>query len=462
LEATVVDVAALGEQVRGEVVTPSDGVYEDARRVYNAMHDRRPEAVVQAVDEADVIAAVRFARDNDLELAVRGGSHSVPGYGTTDGGLVIDLARIRYSLVDVDERVVRMGGGSVLGDMDHATYTYGLATPAGFNSTTGVGGLTLGGGIGAYLSRKYGLTCDNLISADVITADGKRVTASADHNDDLFWALRGGGGNFGIVTSFRFRLHELTSFYGGPIFYELDAAPEVLRTFRDYTVDAPREFGGFVGFHIAPPLPFIPEDRHGDTLFAAVVSWCGTQDQAEEALQPLRDAGAVVAQHVGPIPYPALQSAFDPLLPPGLQHYWKSDFVAELTDDAIEVHMQHGPKVPSVHTAVHLYLVNGAVHDLAAEATAFPVRDAHFSHNIAGIWPDPADNEANISWVRDYYEAIHPHSGYAGGYTNFMAADDQDRAEDNYGPNFRRLAEIKARWDPDNVFHLNQNISPAR
>lgn len=457
----MVDVATLGEQVRGMVVTSGDEGYEDARRVYNAMHDRRPEVVVQAVDEADVMAAVRFARDHDLELAVRGGGHSVPGFGTCDGGLVIDLERIGYALVDPDGRTVRMGGGSLLGDLDHATYTYGLATPAGFNSTTGIGGLTLGGGIGPYLSRKYGLTCDNLVSANVVTADGDRVTASAGENEDLFWALRGGGGNFGIVTSFEYRVHELAGFFGGPVFFELDAAPDVMRAFRDHTADGPRELGGFVGFHIAPPLPFIPEDRHGDSLFVAVLSWCGPQDQAEQVLQPLRDAGPVVAEHVGPVPYPALQSAFDPLLPPGLQHYWKSDFVAELTDEAIDVHMEHGPKVPSVHTGVHLYLVNGAVHDVNVDETAFPVRDAHFSLNIAGIWPDAEDNDANIGWVRDYYEAIHPHSGYEGGYTNFMAEDDQNRTEDNYGPSYDRLQKAKARWDPDNVFHLNQNIPPA-
>lgn len=453
------DVATLGEQIRGRVITSGDDGYEDARNVYNAMHDRHPEVVVQVVDEADVTAAVRFARDN--ELAVRGGSHSVPGYGTSDGGLVIDLAQIRYALVDPDNRSARVGGGAVLGDLDHASYVYGLATPAGFNSTTGIGGLTLGGGIGAYLSRKHGLTCDNLISAHVVTADGTRVTASTDENEDLFWALRGGGGNFGVVTSFEFEMHELDGFYGGPIFFELEAAPDVMRTFRDHTAQAPRELGGFVGFHIAPPLPFVPEERHGDTLFAAVVSWCGPEDQAEQVLQPIREAGPVVGEHVGPIPYPALQSAFDPLLPPGLQHYWKSDFVADLTEEAIEVHMEHGPKVPSVHTAVHLYLVDGAVHDVGAEDTAFPIRDARFSLNIAGIWPDPEDNESNIAWVRNYYEAIHPHSGYEGGYTNFMSPDDQTRTEANYGQNYDRLQEVKARWDPDNVFHLNQNVSPA-
>jgi len=454
-------VEALKQQIRGDVLTPDDDGYDEARAVYNAMHDRRPRAIVRAVNEADVIAGVRFARENDLELAVRGGGHSVPGYGTCDDGLVLDLGRINYVRVDPHGRTARVGGGAVLGDLDHAAHPFGLATPAGFNSTTGVGGLTLGGGIGAYLTRKHGLTCDNLVSADVVTAEGERVTASADENEDLFWALRGGGGNFGVVTSFEYRLHPLESFFGGPIFYELDAAPDVMRVFRDYTAQAPRELGGFFGFHIAPPLPFIPEDRHGETLCAVVASWCGAAEKAEEMVGPLRDAGPVVAEHVGPLPYPALQSAFDPLLPPGMQHYWKSDFVADLTDEAIDVHMQHGPKVPYVSSTMHLYLVDGAVHDVATDATAFPVRDARFSMNIVGMWPEPKDNDANIAWVKDYYAAIHPHSGYEGGYTNFMAADDAGRVEANYSANHDRLRKVKARWDPDNVFHLNQNIQPA-
>jgi hypothetical protein len=448
----------LRERIRGRVVAPGDGGYDEARSVYNAMHDCRPAGIVRANDDADVIAAIRFGRDEDLELAVRGGGHSVPGYGTCDGGLVIDVGPIHNVRVDPERRTARVGAGAILGDMDHATWAFGLATPAGFNSTTGVGGLTLGGGIGAYLSRKFGLTCDNLVSADMVTADGRRVTASAEENPDLFWALRGGGGNFGVVTSFEYRLHPLEGFVGGPIFFELEAAPDVMRAFRDHTARAPRELGGFFGFHIAPPLPFIPEGRHGDTLCALVVSWCGAPERAAEMFEPLRKAGPIVAEQVGPVPYPLLQSAFDPLLPPGLQHYWKSDFVGRLTDEAIGVHMEHGPKVPSVHSAVHLYLVDGAVHDVAPDETAFPVRDARFSLNIAGIWPDPSDNDHNIGWVRDYYRAVHPHSGHSGGYVNFMATDDQDRAKENYGPNYARLQEIKARWDPENVFHRNQNI----
>ncbi len=448
-------------RTRGQVVAPGDEGYDRARAVVNGMHDRRPAAVVQAADEADVIEAVRFAREAGLELSIRGGGHGVAGHGTCDDGLVIDLGRIRNVRVDPGRRTARVGGGAVLGDLDHACGAFGLFTPAGFNSTTGVGGLTLGGGIGAYLTRKHGLTCDNLLSADVVTADGRRVTASAEDNPDLFWALRGGGGNFGVVTSFEFRLHPVESFVGGPIFFELETGPDVMRAFRDHLETAPRELGGFVGFHIAPPLPFIPENRHGDTLFAAVVSWCGAPERADAMFRPLRQAGAIVAEHVGPVPYPALQSAFDPLLPPGLQQYWKSDFVSALTDEAIAVHMEYGPGVPSVHTAVHLYAVDGAVHDVGAEDTAFPVRVARFAHNIAGLWPDPADNEKNIAWVRDYHRAIHPHNGYEGGYVNFMADDDQERARANYGPNYDRLREVKRRWDPENVFHRNQNIPPA-
>lgn len=447
--------------VRGAVITPEDEGYDEARSVYNAMHDRRPAVVVRATDEADVMATVAHARERGLDLAVRGGSHSVPGYGTCDGGVVLDLSAIRNVRVDPDARTARIGGGALLGDLDHATHAFGLATPAGFISTTGVGGLTLGGGIGAYLSRKHGLTCDNLISAEMITADGRRVRASEDENADLFWALRGGGGNFGVVTSFELRLHPVAEIVGGPIFFELDAAGDVLRAWRDAMLDGPRDLGGFFAFQIAPPLPFIPEERHGDTLCLVVASWSGRPEEAEEAFRPIRDAGPVVAEHVGPMPYPVLQSAFDDLVPAGLQHYWKSDFVAELTDEAVEAHLAHGPRVPCVTSTIHLYAVNGAVQDVDADATAFAYRDAAFSVNIAGMWPDPTDNEANIAWVREYYDAIHPHSGYEGGYTNFMAADDEARVRENYGESYDRLAEIKARWDPENLFRLNQNVAPA-
>jgi FAD/FMN-containing dehydrogenase len=448
----------LREQVHGEVTTPDDAGYEQARRVYNAMIDRRPAAVVRCANTGDVVAAVLFAREHQLDVAVRGGQHSVPGFGTCDGGVVVDLAGMRGVRVDPAASTARAEGGATWGDFNAATHAFGLATTGGIISTTGVGGLTLGGGIG-YLARGYGLSCDNLISADVVTADGRFLVASEDENDDLFWALRGGGGNFGVVTSFEFRVHPVKDIYGGPMFFELSDAGAVLRFFREFIADAPEELGAFPAFQIAPPLPFIPEDRHGDTFLAVVACWAGPLDQGERALQPFHDLAPVVAEHVGPMPYPALNSAFDALVPPGLQHYWKANFVTELTDQAIEAHLAHGPKVPAVNSTVHIYPINGACHRVAPDATAFAYRDATFATVIAGMWPDPTQNEANVSWVRDYYDATAPLSE-EGGYVNFMADDDQDRIKANYRGNFERLVDIKRKYDPDNLFHLNQNIRP--
>jgi FAD/FMN-containing dehydrogenase len=449
----------LRERVRGEVITPSDEGYEDARKVFNAMIDRRPAVVVRCTRTGDVMAAVDFARENQLDVAVRGGGHSVPGFGTVDAGVVIDLSGMRDVLVDPERQTARAQGGATWGNFNDATHAHGLATTGGIVSTTGVGGLTLGGGIG-YLARGVGLSCDNLISAEVVTADGRSLQASNRVNEDLFWALRGGGGNFGVVTSFEFRLHPITDIYGGPMFFEVDDAGTVLRAFREFIVDAPEEFGGFPAWQIAPPLPFIPEERHGDTLLAFVACWAGPADDGERILKPLRDVAPVVAEHVGPMPYPSLNSAFDALYPAGhLQHYWKTNFVTELTDEAIEAHLEHGPKVPVVNSTVHIYPINGACNRVEPDATAFAYRDATFAAVIAGMWPDPADNEANVKWVQDYYAAIAPLSE-EGGYVNFMADDDQDRVRANYKGNYDRLVEVKRKYDPDNLFHLNQNITP--
>jgi FAD/FMN-containing dehydrogenase len=440
------------------VITPADEGYEDARKVYNGMFDRRPAAVIRCTQASDVAAAVDFARENELDVAVRGGGHSVPGFGTVDDGVVIDLTSMRSVDVNPEQRTARAGGGVTWGIFNEATHAHGLATTGGVVSTTGVGGLTLGGGIG-YLARGVGLSCDNLISAEVVTADGRQLTASEDENEDLLWALRGGGGNFGVVTSFEFRLHPVTEIYGGPMFFEVDDAAAILRAFREFIVDAPEEFGGFPAWQIAPPLPFIPENRHGDVFLAFIACWAGPVEEAERVLKPLRDAAPVVAEHLGSMPYPALNSAFDALYPMGLQHYWKANFVTELTDDAINAHLEHGPKVPVVNSTVHIYPINGACHRVAPDATAFAYRDATFATVIAGMWPDAADNEANIKWVRDYYDATAPLSE-EGGYVNFMAADDQDRIKANYKGNYERLVEVKRKYDPDNVFHLNQNIRP--
>jgi FAD/FMN-containing dehydrogenase len=448
----------LRDQVRGDVIAPDDEAYEEARKVYNAMIDRRPAVVVRPVNAGDVIAAVNFARENGIDLAIRGGGHGVPGFGTCDDGVVVDLSRMKGVRVDPAKRTARAEGGATWGDFNAATHAFGLATTGGIISTTGVSGLTLGGGIG-YLARGLGLSCDNLISADVVTADGRFLAANENVNADLFWALRGGGGNFGVVTSLEFKLEPIKDIYGGPMLFELDDAGDVIRFYREFIADAPEEFGGFPAFQIAPPLPFIPEERHGETFLAFVACWAGPLEEGETMLKPLHDVAPVVAEHVGPMPYPALNAAFDPLVPPGLQHYWKANFVKELSDDAIEAHLAHGPKVPVVNSTVHIYPINGACHRVAPDATAFAYRDANFATVIAGMWPDPAQNKANITWVRDYYAATAPLSE-EGGYVNFMSEDDQSRIKANYRGNYDRLVDVKKKYDPDNLFHLNQNIKP--
>ncbi len=448
----------LRERVHGEVITPGDAGYDEARAVQNGMIDKLPAAVVRATDAADVAAAVNTAREAGLDLAIRGGGHSVPGFGTCDDGIVIDLSGMRAVRVNADARTARAQGGSTWGDFNEATGAVGLATTGGIISTTGVVGLTLGGGIG-YLARGHGLSIDNVVSAEVVLADGNAITASPREHEDLFWALRGGGGNFGVVTQLEFALHPVSEIYGGPMFFELSDAEDVLRWYRDYIKTAPEEFGGFPAFQIAPPLPFVPEERVGDTFLAFVSCWNGPADQGEVNLKSLRDVAPVVAEHVGAMPYAALNSAFDGLYPAGLQQYWKANFVKELSDEAIATHLTHGPEVPTVHSTMHIYPINGAVHRVAAEETAWGHRDANFAMVIVGAWPDPADNEQNIKWVKDYAAATAPHSE-AGGYVNFMASDDQGRVRDNYGPSYDRLLEVKRTYDPGNLFHLNQNIVP--
>ncbi|MDQ4005134.1 MAG: FAD-binding oxidoreductase [Actinomycetota bacterium] len=448
----------LRDRVAGTVIAPEDEGYEESRKVYNAMIDRRPRVVVRCTQASDVVAAVDFARDNELGVAVRGGGHSVPGFGTGDDAVVADLSGMQHVTVDPERRTARAQGGATWGVFNDATHVHGLASTGGIVSTTGVGGLTLGGGIG-YLARGLGLSCDNLLSAELVTADGRTITASERENEDLFWAIRGGGGNFGVVTSFEFRLHPIREIYGGPIFFELDQARNLLEFYRDYIKDAPEEMGGFPAFQIAPPLPFIPEDRHGEKFAIFVTCWAGPMEEGEKALQPIHDVAPVVAEHVGPMPYPALNSAFDALYPPGLQHYWKANFVTDLTDKAIDAHVDHGSQVPVVQSTVHIYPVNGACHRVPANATAFAYREANFATVIAGMWPDPAQNEENIKWVRDYYDATAPLSE-EGGYVNFMSEDDQDRIKSNYRGNYDRLVSVKGKYDPDNMFRLNQNINP--
>jgi FAD/FMN-containing dehydrogenase len=451
--------ASLKSEVRGDVIPPGDERYEGARKVYNAMIDKRPALIVRCADVGDVIAAVKAASAENLAVAIRGGGHSVPGFGTADGALVVDLGRMKGIRVDPATKSVWAEGGCTWGDFNHATHAFGLATTGGIISTTGIAGLTLGGGIG-YLTRGAGLSLDNLVSADVVLADGSFVTASTEQNSDLFWALRGGGGNFGVVTNFQFRLQEVNNIVGGVMLFEVEDAPKVMKAYNKYITDAPRQLGAFFAWQIAPPLPFIPENRHGDVFCAMVVCWTGPPDQAAKVFAPFRDAATVVAEHVGPMPYPTLNSLFDGLVPPGLQHYWKSVYVHDLTDGAIEAHMKFGPKVPVVNSTTHIYPINGAAHDVGPDDTAFGHRDAKYATVIAGMWPDPAQNEANIRWVKDFYAALAPHSE-RGGYINFAAGDDADKIEANFGRSFNKLRKIKGKYDPKNRFRINQNVKPA-
>ena len=374
--------------------------------VYNAMHDRRPAAIVRCTDAADVIAAIRYSREESLDLAVRGGSHSVPGFGTCDGGLVVEDVGHTQRPRGPGKADGPGGWGSDLGRLRPCRPRLRAGHHRRIISTTGVAGLTMGGGIG-HLTRGSGLSIDNLLGADVVTAEGKLVTASDFQNEDLFWALRGGGGNFGVVTSMEFQLHQVDTITGGPLFYEVDDAAAVMQFYREYVDQAPEELGMFFAWQIAPPLPFIPEDRVGDLFCAMVVCWTGAPEEADAVLKPFYDVAPVKASYVGPMPYPALNSAFDGLVPYGLQHYWKADFVTELTDEAIAAHVNHGKLTPVVNSTMHLYPINGAVHRVGSDETAFGHRDKDFTAVIAGMWPDPADNITNTAWVKEYYEASH-------------------------------------------------------
>jgi FAD/FMN-containing dehydrogenase len=457
-ELTSEAVQSLSEQVRGRVITAADEGYDEARSVHNGMFDKRPTAVLKAEQVGDVIAAVNLAREHGVDLSVRGGGHSGPGFGTNDGGLVIDMSEMRTVRVDPRSKSARADAGATWGDFNYATHAFGLATTGGIISTTGISGLTLGGGIG-YLTRGLGLSIDNLISADVVTADGKFLTATERENEDLFWGLRGGGGNFGVVTSLEYRLAEVDQVYAGPIFYNLQDAATVLRMFDEFIRDAPEEFGGFPAFQIAPPLPFIPEDRHGDTLCLVVVHWAGPLDQAEKALKPFREVAPIVADGTGPLPYPALNGAFDALYPKGLRAYWKGAFLKDLPDPAIAAHVEHGSQVPEVTCTMHMYPINGACHRVGANETAFAYRDATYGMVFLAGWTDPADDAERIKWLRGYYEALSPYSE-PGGYINFMQDDDYGRIRDNYRQNYDRLVEVKRAYDPDNLFHMNQNVAP--
>ena len=451
----------LGPLMRGRVIDRTDPEYDLARSVFNGMIDRSPLAVARCADAADVAAAVNWARENDVIVAVRGGGHSGPGFGTVDDGLVIDLSPMRGIHVDAQQRTVRVEGGCTAGDVDHATHAYGLAVPFGIVASTGVAGLTLGGGTG-YLTRAHGLTIDNLLGADVVLADGRIVTADESNNPDLFWALRGGGGNFGVVVSFLFRAHPVDQVFAGPIFFDIADAGTIMRAYRDFLADSPEELTTFFGLKTVPAGDPFPAEHWGKHAGALITCFTGSAEAGAAALAPLMDAlPEPLFDWRGEMPFPAWNQAFDPLFPKGMQWYWRGDFVDELPDAAIEAHIEHAKLIPpGAISLMHLYPIDGAVQRVGSHDTAWNNRDATWNMVIVGVHPDPGAAAGLEQWVRDYWDAVHPFS-HRGGYVNFMMTDEApDRLQTTYGDNFDRLAEVKATYDPENFFRVNQNIEP--
>jgi len=445
--------------IKGRVLATKDSGYEEARQVWNAMIDRRPAVIVQCVQADDVPPAISFARKNRLELSIRGGGHNIGGYALCDNGVTIDFSRMRKVRVDAEKRRAYVEPGATLADLDEATQAHGLAMPVGINSTTGIAGLTLGGGFG-WLTRKYGMTIDNLVSVDVVTAEGKKIRASANENGDLFWAVRGGGGNFGVVTQFEFQLFPIgPEIVAGLIVFPFNQAKQILTKYRQFVDSAPEELNVWVVLRKAPPLPFLPETVHGREVVVLPVFYCGAVAEADKLIAPLRDFGTPLGEHIGPQPYVQWQKAFDPLLTPGARNYWKSHNFTELADGALNSAIEFAGKLPSPQCEIFIGLIAGAPNRVAPNAMAYGHRDARFVLNVHGRWDEAADDEKGIGWAREFFKASAPYAS-AGAYVNFMTAEEGDRVAAAYGSNYERLVEIKRRYDPENVFHFNQNIKP--
>ena len=454
-------IAALGKRLRGRLVTPEDAVYDEARALFNGMIDKRPAAIAQCADASDVVTVLGVARTEGVDLAVRGGGHNGAGLGSVDGGLVVDLSPMGDVRVDPGAGVVHAAGGALLRDLDAATHLAGGAVPVGIFGSTGVGGLTLGGGVGN-LTRTLGLTVDSLVGADVVLADGTTVTADETHEPDLFWALRGGGGNFGVVTEFRFRMHPMTTVVAGPILWSTDQTPEVLSAYRDFIVGAPEELNGYFVILTVPPVPLFPQELQQQQVCGVVWCYAGSPEDAAEALAPIRAVGKIALDGVAQMPLPVLQGFFDPLFPPGDQWYWRTDFVREIDDASVAIHADFGARLPTPKSAMHMYPVDGAAARVGADDTAWAYRDARWCQVMLGVDPDPAKAEELRAFAVGYWEALHPHS-MGGGYVNMTMTDgdNDERVRASYRGHWDRLVEIKGRYDPGNLFHVNQNIPPA-
>lgn len=451
-----IDISGLTSSFRGKIIKPGDSDYDEARKVYNGMIDKHPGLIAKCKDAADVIAAVNFGRENDLLIAVRGGGHNAGGLGVCDDGLVIDLSNINYVHVDTKSKTVRVGGGTTWGDVDHATFPFGLVVPAGVISTTGVGGLTLGGGVG-YLSRKYGLTIDSLLEVDMVLSDGSFVKANSKENQDLFWAVRGGGGNFGVITSFLFQGHPVHINIAGPTLWHIDKTEKILKWYRDFILNADEDLYGFFALLTVPGPPF-PKELHGKKMCGVVWNYLGPHKEVDKIFKPVRDLNPDF-EHLGPIPHPVLNSMFDILLPPGLQMYWRADFIKEIPDEAVSVHLKYGKELPTPDSIMHLYPIDGNAQKVGKNDTPWAYRDANWAQVMVGIDPDPSNNKKITKWTKDYYNAIHPYSA-GGAYINFMMDEGQERVKASYKYNYDRLVKIKSKYDPKNLFRVNQNIRP--
>jgi hypothetical protein len=449
-------IEAFATQLRGELVMPTDATYNKTRQVYNGMINKHPGLFAMCVDVADVMASVNFGRANNVLIAIRGGGHNGGGLGLCDDGLVIDLSGLKFVRVDTSNNTVRVGGGNLWGEVDHATHPFGLAVPAGIISTTGVGGLTLGGGVG-HLSRKYGLTIDNLLEADMVLADGSFVTVNKDQNTDLFWAIRGGGGNFGIVTAFKFQAHPVKTVFGGPTLWPIEQTEDIMAWYHEFINNAPDELNGFIATMIIPGAPF-PEHLH-NKQFCGIV-WCYTGDlnKAKDAFKPIL-AKHPLFEHVGEMPYPSIQTLFDGLFPPGLQWYWRADFFNELGPELRKQHLKFGSSIPTPLSQMHMYPISGAASRVGAEETPWAYRDAKYTGVIVGVDPDPKNADKITKWCKAYWEALHPYSS-GGAYSNFMMDEGQERIKASYRHNYERLSKIKKTYDPTNLFRVNQNIKP--
>jgi FAD/FMN-containing dehydrogenase len=450
----------LKKEFGGEIFLPGEPSYEDARKIWNATVDKHPALIARCSNTQDVVRAVEFAREKGLLLAVRGGGHNIAGNAMCDDGMVIDLSAMKSVDVDPGARRATVEGGATLADMDAATQAHGLATPLGINSTTGVAGLTLGGGFG-WLSRKFGMTVDNLESAEVVLADGGLIQASETEHPDLFWALRGGGGNFGVVTRFTFRLHSVgPDLLSGLMVYPISEAKSVLQHYRDFIASARDELAVWAVLRKAPPLPFLPAEVHGQPMVALAMLYVGDPEQGKEIVQPLRGFGTLLGEHVGVQPYINWQKAFDPLLTPGARNYWKSHNFTKLDDGLFDAVIEYIGTLPSPQCEIFFGAIGGATTRKPPDFTAYAHRDARFVMNVHGRWDDPADDKRCIAWARDFFAASAPFAS-GGVYVNFLTSDETDRVRAAYGPNYDRLAQVKRKYDPDNLFRMNQNIAPA-